>query len=167
MNQAVTPNDPLALCLARQEIEYLRRAYARATDLIGLGTEDGIRRGREIYRRIFTPDARIRVTIGGDTVMRAQGPDEWVEQAREALAQYTATQHLIGTQMVEVQQLPGEGREGAATMTSYLQAWHDNAGRHFDIFIGTYHDQVRYVPGVGWQIHDMELEKVSGEVRTY
>ncbi len=31
--------DRVALSVARQEIEYLRRHYARATDLIGLNTE--------------------------------------------------------------------------------------------------------------------------------
>ena len=49
-------------------------------------------------------------------------------------------------------------------MTSYLQAWHDDPGRVLDIFIGTYHDKVRYSPEAGWQIYDMVLEKVSGEV---
>ncbi len=57
-----------------------------------------------------------------------------------------------------------QGKGGKATMTSYLQAWHDDPGEVLDIFIGTYHDKVRYTPGVGWQIYEMRLEKVSGEV---
>jgi hypothetical protein len=78
---------------------------------------------------------------------------------------FDATQHLIGTQLVTIESLPDANDEGgAATMMSYLQAWHSDPDRVLDIFIGTYHDKLRYTPGVGWQIYDMYLEKVSGEV---
>ena len=155
----------VAAHMARQDIEYLRRQYARATDLIGLNTEESIARGREVYHRIFTADATIRTTENGEVVFTATGPDAWVEVAAEALSVFDNTQHMIGTQLVDIGQLPdSEGRGGEATMTSYLQAWHDDPDRVLDIFIGTYHDKVRYTPGVGWQIYDMTLEKVSGEV---
>lgn len=157
--------ETVARMLARQDIEYLRREYARATDLIGLNTPEGIAEGREIYRRIFTENAKIRTTEGGKTGFSAVGPDAWVEVAAEALSVFASTQHLIGTQLVEIQSLPdAKGKGGEATMTSYLQAWHDDPDRVVDIFIGTYHDSVRYTPGVGWQIYAMELERVAGQV---
>ena len=121
------------LAVARQEIEYLRRWYARATDLIGRNTPEAIEEGRGIYRRIFTPDVSIAATDRGAVLFSATGPD-------------------------------GQGQGGEASMTSYLQAWHDAPGELLDIFIGTYHDKVRYTPGLGWQIFAMELEKVAGEV---
>ena len=43
---------------AIQEIEYLRRWYAKATDLIGVATPESIEQGRAIYHRIFTVDAQ-------------------------------------------------------------------------------------------------------------
>ena len=49
---------------ARQEVEYLRRWYGVATDLLGfLNSEDptAFNEGRKIYRRIFTPDALISI----------------------------------------------------------------------------------------------------------
>jgi len=49
-------------------------------------------------------------------------------------------------------------------MSSYIQAWHSDPDRVLDIFIGTYYDKVRYTQGIGWQIYDMNLEQVSGEV---
>lgn len=151
--------------VARQDIEYLRRQYARATDLIGLNTPEGIAEGRAIYRRIFSPDAKITTTEGGKVGFSAVGPDAWVDVAAGALSVFANTQHLIGTQLVEIHNLPdAQGEGGEASMTSYLQAWHDDPGRVLDIFIGTYHDSVRYTPGVGWQIYAMELEKVSGAV---
>lgn len=155
----------VAELLARQEIEYLRRYYARATDLVGLNTEEGIAQGRAIYHRIFTPDARICATANGEVVLSAVGPDAWVDIAAGALADFAATQHLIGTQLVEIQSLPDErGNEGKASMTSYLQAWHDDPERVLDIFIGTYHDSLVYKPATGWQIASMELERVSGKL---
>ena len=49
------------LALARQEIEYLRRLYAAATDALGrLEDKDAQDYGHQTYHRIFTPDAQIR-----------------------------------------------------------------------------------------------------------
>lgn len=163
---AFSTNDrDIAVMVATQQIEYLRRHYARATDLIGLNTEEGIEEGRGVYRRIFTADAKICVSENGQTVFTAEGPDAWVDVADEALSVFDNTQHLIGTQLVTIERLPDDsGVGGLATMTSYLQAWHDDSDRVLDIFIGTYHDKLRFVPGIGWQIYEMELEKVSGSV---
>ena len=66
----------LAEVIARQEIEYLRRLYARATDLIGTGDEQAKSQGLAIYERIFTPDVTIRTT-GNDTPYEATGASDW------------------------------------------------------------------------------------------
>ncbi|MBR9911804.1 MAG: nuclear transport factor 2 family protein [Gammaproteobacteria bacterium] len=165
---AARPDDSaaqLSRLVAIQKIEYLRKHYARATDLIGLNTAESIAQGRAIYRSIFTADAKISTTEHGKVVFTAEGPDAWVDVAAQALSVFANTQHLIGTQLVEIKSLPdASGRGGEATMTSYLQAWHDDPDRVLDIFIGTYHDQLRYSPENGWQIYAMVLEKVSGEV---
>ena len=155
-----------ALTVATQQIEYLRKRYARATDQIGTNTKEGIAGGREIYRQIFTPDVKISASNGVDSeLFVAHGPDAWVDVAASALQVFDATQHLLGTQLVAIDQLPdANGQGGHATMTSYLQVWHSDPDRVLDIYIGTYHDKVRYLPGVGWQIYEVHLEKVSGEV---
>ena len=54
---------------------------------------------------------------------------------------------------------------GEASMESYLQAWHERTDEKVWIFIGTYIDRVRFVPGRGWQIYDMQLKPVGGETR--
>jgi hypothetical protein len=79
------------------------------------------------------------------------------------------TQHLIGTQVVEIDSIAFDEAcdviEGRATMQSYVQAWHDTADEQVWLFIGTYFDQVIYTPGTGWQIKHMELRRVTGEMR--
>jgi hypothetical protein len=158
---------PPSVTAARLEIEYLRRLYARACDLIGENTDGSLAEGDAIFRRIFSPDVDIAVTIDGKEVLVARGPEQWTCAVREALCKrFVATQHLIGTQIVEIQRLPASGGdEGEATMTSYLQAWHAGADGTLDIFIGTYHDELRHAPGLGWRIHRMRLVRTSGEVR--
>lgn len=157
----------LSVAAAILEIEYLRRRYARACDLIGANTEASIAEGDTIFQGIFTPDVDIAVSIDGKPVLEARGPQQWTRTVRDALCErFVATQHLIGTQLVDIQRLPGDsGEAGEATMTSYLQAWHAGADGSLDIFIGTYHDQVRHAPGLGWQIQRMHLVRTSGEVR--
>lgn len=150
---------------ARQEIEYLQRWYARATDLIGTNQPDNIEAGREIYHRIFTPDASIQASDPTGAYFKVTGPDEWVKVVDGALSVFDSTQHLLGTQIVDIESLPDDdGQGGRASMTSYLQAWHHDPDRVIDIYLGTYSSQVRYTQGVGWQIFDMRLEKVAGEV---
>ena len=157
---------PMTAVDATQNIEYLQRWYARATDLIGTNDPSNIEEGRAIYHRIFTPDVRISASdpeAGREFV--AQGPDQWVDVVAGALAVFDSTQHLLGTQIVELESLPdAEGNGGQATMSSYLQAWHHDPDRVIDIFLGTYYSKVRYTGGAGWQIYDMRLEKVAGEV---
>ncbi|MFA5677722.1 MAG: nuclear transport factor 2 family protein [Pseudomonas sp.] len=166
------PADAQAHCLAdgqkalqqvadRQAIEYLRRQYAVATDLFGMGGAEQVQRAQAIYQRIFTEDASIRVIIDGQVTRQARGPDGWALEVQRALQPYAGVQHLIGSQLVEFACSEDAASPVSATMSSYLQAWHDRPGEDVYLFIGTYHDRVRLVPGIGWQIHDMELQRVS------
>jgi hypothetical protein len=157
---------PMTAVGATQNIEYLQRWYARATDLIGTNDPANIEEGRAIYHRIFTPDVRISASDPqAGREFAAQGPDQWVDVVAGALAVFDSTQHLLGTQIVELESLPdAEGNGGQARMASYLQAWHHDPDRVIDIFLGTYYSKVRYAKGIGWQIYDMRLEKVAGEV---
>ena len=136
----------------RQEIEQLRRLYAKATDLIGHNDPESVEQGREIYHRIFTPDVNIRTS--GAQPLTAEDPDAWVSVVRRALKDYEGTQHLIGSQLVDL-----HGQEG--TMESYVNAWHQNADGSTFVFIGTYHDKVRLTES-GWQIYDMTLTQQAG-----
>ena len=130
-------------------IETLQRLYAKATDLIGLGTEEAFEEGREIYRRIYTDDVDIRTANTGDEPLVAKGPDAWADVCRSALNDYTGTQHLIGTQLTEV-----NGDE--AQIESYLNAWHKNPDLTVYYFLGTYISKTRRTPD-GWKIYDMTL----------
>ena len=151
------------------EIEYLRRMYARATDLIGTDDADAVAEGSRIYHRIFTEDVDMRSISDGEIGFSAQGAAGWVDVVIDALADYAATQHLIGTQLVTIERIEkdADGRtlSGEATMESYLQAWHEHKNGNVWLFLGTYLDKVRFNPDVGWQIYDMTLTEVSGETR--
>jgi hypothetical protein len=156
------------LALVRQQVEYVRRRYARATDLLGTAKPAAIAEGTQIYHEIFTPDADLRTSGGTAKPFQATGPGAWADVVVDALEEYSATQHLIGTQLVHIDQLTekdGSITAGHATMSSYLQAWHSTDAGKLWMFIGTYEDQVRYVPGKGWQIYAMNLIQVSGENR--
>ncbi len=159
---------PAQTAQARQEIEYLRRRYAKATDLIGENTDASVAEGRRIYQQIFTPDARIRTSSGGEVGLQSKGPDSWMEVAQNALQEYVATQHLIGSQLVELSRLEVDADDnvtaGEAKMSSYLQAWHAREDSVW-IFIGVYVDKVRHYAGEGWRIYDMELMQLSGDDR--
>ena len=156
--------------IARMDIQYLQQLYAKATDVIGTNTEAGIAEGRAIYHRIFTKDAMVRAgRVDGDQFV-SQGPDGWVDVVKGALAEYSSTQHLIGTQLVKIEKLETDAQgtvtAGAASMESYLQAWHENRPANtLWLFLGTYASKVRFNPGVGWQIHDMLLTQTGGENR--
>ena len=156
------------LALARQEIEYLRRLYGKATDALGKTDDADARQfGTETYHRIFSPDAAIRVT-GTTTPLSGTGPDAWVGVVANALRDYANTQHLIGTQIVEFEHVDFNGDEikaGEATLTSYLHAWHAWPDRKVRLVIGSYIDKVRWSPDIGWQIYDMTLEHTSVEHR--
>ena len=153
-----------AVCVAIQQIEYLRKQYGLATDLIGSKAPESIEEGRAIYRAIFAPEVKISASNGGEgPTFDAVGPDAWVDVVVHALQPFAVTQHLIGTQLVTIDSLPNsEGMGGSASMVSYVQAWHADPGGVVDIFIGTYRDKVAFTLQGGWQIIEMRLEKVSG-----
>ena len=66
--------------------------------------------------------------------------------------------------------IPGKGKssKGHASCVSYLNAWNmsqvDGQNR-LTITISIYRDLMRVTPGVGWQIYNMHLYRVSGESR--
>ena len=143
----------------RQEIEDLQRLYAKATDSIGRATEADVEAGRAIYHRIFTADVNIRTSNTGSDPLTASSPDGWVDVVYDALKNYTGTQHLIGTQLVEQ---TGDG----AVMESYVNAWHKNPDETVYLFLGTYISSVRKTDK-GWQIYDMNLRHdTSGTVQS-
>jgi len=86
------------------------------------------------------------------------GPDAWVDVVYGALKDYTGTQHLIGTQLTEV-----NGDEGC--LESYLNAWHKNPDESVYYFLGTYISKVRRYEE-GWKIYQMVLRRdTSGTVQ--
>ena len=137
----------------RLQIEELRRLYAKATDLIGLGDDQSVAAGLEIYHRIFTPDAGIRTRNAGEP-LTSTGPDEWAGVVKDALADYKSTQHLIGTQLIVATSPDAE-------LESYLHAWHQRPDNSIWVFVGTYYDKVKQTEK-GWQIYDMTLEMSVG-----
>ena len=70
---------------ARQDIEYLQRGYAKATDLLGITEGESFNEGRELYRTIFTADAKFSVSGEGAPEMSAVGPDAWADIVAETL----------------------------------------------------------------------------------
>ncbi len=163
--------------VAKAQISELRRMYGKATDLLGAGKdhdhfgEDGTLSkeikffmGQNIYRRIFTPDATIAAPG-----LSGVGPDDWADKVASALSPFSATQHMLGTQLVDIDEMPdAEGCGGGGRMQSYLNALHElGAGGNIIIFRGTYFDKVRYTPEVGWQIYDMNLVLASLETREH
>ena len=149
----------LADAVDRQEIEYLRRLYAKATDAIGRGGDEDVAEGTAIYHQIFTADVTITTSNTGADPLTAASPDQWAEVVRDALSRYTGTQHLIGTQLVTL-----DGDE--AYMESYVNAWHKNPDGTVYLFLGTYIDKVRRTEQ-GWQIYAMDLRHdTSGTVQT-
>ena len=147
--------------LARNRIMELRRMYGLATDLIGSGDASKVKEGEAIYEEIFTPAAR----LSAEGVETVNGPAAWADVVRNALEPYSATQHLIGTQVVTSLELPEGDTPGHATMVSYLHAWHVEPDGALWTFLGTYHDKLVHTGGSGWQIDGMHLERVTGERR--
>jgi hypothetical protein len=163
---AMSCHETAAKTQAIQEIEYLRRWYAKATDQIGIATPESIAEGRAIYHRVFTADAQL--DAGPDREPQV-GPDGWVDLVLGALGELGPTQHLIGTQLVEIKSLVLDDEcnvvAGSATMESYLQAWHEQKDEKVWLFLGTYFDDAVFIPGTGWRIEKMILQQVAGETR--
>jgi hypothetical protein len=142
----------------KHAIETLQRLYAKATDKLGKKSPEIREEGRRIYHRIFAPNAQVRTADTGSNLV-AEGPDGWAGVAENALKDYIGTQHLIGTQLAEV-----DGDEGV--LESYLNAWHKNPDNSVYYFLGTYISKVRRYDD-GWKIYDMTLRlDTSGIVQT-
>ena len=155
------PIDRSSLVADKHEIETLQRLYAKATDAIGLGSSEKIEEGRAIYHRIYTDDVDISTAnTGAEVELKAVGPDAWVDVVYGALKDYTGTQHLIGTQLTEV-----NGDDGC--LESYLNAWHKNPDESVYYFLGTYISKVRRYEE-GWKIYQMVLRRdTSGIVQMH
>lgn len=168
---AATPscNKALAETQAKLEIEYLRRKYAKATDLIGRADVASIAQGKALYHEAFTADAKYRVSNPDGEPLTADGPDSWADIVLSVLEPYGPTQHLIGTQLVDILELElsasCEPVKGRAHMESYVQAWHDTKPTEIWMFMGTYIDEVVYQPGKGWRIAEMQLVSTTTETR--
>ena len=122
--------------LDRIALQDLMLDYAAAVDT----------RDRERYRNCFTED--VQVHNFGEQVY--SGRDAWVDYVWTALAQYSATQHLLGPQLATI--------EGTKAYTrSDVQALHflaDGGGR-FTLW-GSYLTDMRQEDGA-WKICRHEL----------
>ena len=112
---------------------------------------------------------RDAVILAGEDIPPQIGPEAWVQVVASALEDIGPTQHLIGTQLVELQRFELDKDcnplRGTATMESYVQAWHERKDDRVWVFIGTYFDAVSFLPGLGWRIEEMQLLQVGGETR--
>ena len=141
--------------LARQEIAQLQRLYAQATDLIAADSEANEAAVAATYRRIFTTDAQ----IGVRGQMSVSGHLAWLEFVKTSLSAQRCTQHLIGSQVVEINSLPNlQGVGGEAVMTSYLHATQVGADGDLSRVTGTYFSTATHTPEAGWQLAEMMLE---------
>ncbi len=168
---------PYSLAEARQDVEYLRKWYGIATDMLGWRDPESVKKARSIYTKIFTPDCKIYLApyplVPGTAPTRV-GPDGWADFVENVYKNVVSTQHLLGTQVAEIDEMPdgipgkGKSSKGHASCVSYLNAWNVSqvdGQNKLTITISTYRDLARVTPGVGWQIYNMHLSRVSGESR--
>ena len=119
----------------RQALADLLASYAAAVDDRDLAR----------YAECFSENVEI-VGFGEQTM---HGRDNWVNYVGEALKQYTATQHLLGSQLADV-----HGDE-ASTRTD-VQATHFREGEPPAILWATYLSRMRRIDG-HWRICRHEL----------
>ena len=150
------------------DIEYLQRLYALATDLLGLSDAASIARGTAIYHEIFSQDLKASFFGPGIETIQKTGIDGWLELVTTSLGPMGPTQHLIGTQVVDLDEIEiddsGNVVKGEALLRSYLQAWHTLPDQKVWLALGTYHSKVRFSDG-RWQIWQMDLELTIDETR--
>jgi hypothetical protein len=145
---------------AKQEIAVLQRRYAQATDMIAADSAGNEAKVVSIYQKIFTEDAEMGVL----DQLTLEGPMLWLELVKTTFVPLSNAQHMIGSQVVELESLPDEkGHGGAATMRSYLQATHVNNDGTLERVLGTYISTAIYRPGTGWKLSKMTLEILSTE----
>lgn len=145
------------------EIRKLTVNYAKATDALGTGDAEQVAFGRELYRKTFTADAQVKA---GESPTLT-GPDAWADFVMEALAQYTTTQHLVGSIDVQLDLPQGAAQAETGRMTTYLHASHElEPGGNIWIVLGTYVDEVVRTPE-GWRISRRTLGFTSSELREH
>jgi hypothetical protein len=130
----------------RAEIVDQMFRYARATDWL---ETDG-------HREVFADGCVFASPHSGDVI----GVDAVVEWMDSALAQFEATQHLIGNISIEF-----TGPE-SATAVSYVRAWHRyrDRSRPDMVLWGEYHDRWVNVDG-RWRITERRVLEAGIEPR--
>jgi len=120
--------------------------YARATDW--LETDQ--------HREVFVDDCVFASPHSGDMV----GVDKVVEWMDRALAQFEATQHLIGNISITFDD------DMSASAVSYVRAWHRyrDAERPDMVLWGEYHDHWICIDGV-WRIVERRVLEAGIEPR--
>jgi len=120
--------------------------YARATDW--LDTAD--------HRDVFAADCVFASPHSGDM----SGPDAIVEWMDRALAQFEATQHLIGNISITFT------GPATANAVSYVRAWHRyrDHDRPDMVLWGEYHDRWTLIDGV-WRIVERRVLEAGTEPR--
>ncbi|AFY44485.1 nuclear transport factor 2 family protein [Nostoc sp. PCC 7107] len=125
------------------DIQDLAVCYALGTDAIGRGN---LQEGKNIYQNCFTPDAEITAIFPNGASVTQYGTSAWADFVYSVFQGngYTATQHLLGTFNIQVQ-------NNTATMSSYLHATHKLSDTSIDVANGTYVDTVIKKNG-NWKI---------------
>ncbi|WP_414513375.1 nuclear transport factor 2 family protein [Nostoc sp. PCC 9305] len=137
---------------AELEIQKLTSCYALGTDAIGRGN---LQEGKNIYRDCFTQDSVLTAIFPDGATQTNYGTDSWADFVYSVFQGngYTATQHLMGTINISVQ-------NNQATMTSYLHATHKRSETSIDVANGTYEDQVVNRNG-RWKIRNRTLKLID------
>ncbi|MEA5623084.1 nuclear transport factor 2 family protein [Nostoc sp. UHCC 0251] len=137
---------------AELEIQKLTSCYALGTDAIGRGN---LLEGKNIYRDCFTQDSVLTAIFPDGASETRYGTDSWADFVYSVFQGngYQATQHLIGTINISVQ-------NNQARMTSYLHATHKRSETSIDVANGTYEDQVVKTNG-RWKIRNRTLKLID------
>ncbi|MBN3887373.1 MAG: nuclear transport factor 2 family protein [Nostoc sp.] len=137
---------------AELEIQKLTSCYSLGTDAIGRGN---LQEGKNIYRDCFTQDAVLTAIFPDGATQTNYGTDSWADFVYSVFQGngYTATQHLMGTINISVQ-------NNQATMTSYLHATHKRSETSIDVANGTYEDEVVNRNG-RWKIRKRTLKLID------
>ncbi len=142
---------------AEAAIEKLTVCYAVGIDAIGRGE---VPAGIDTWNDCFTDDVVFSIYFAGSDFSgppdyTSVGIASWASFADSFFraANYTATQHLMGTVDVHV-------RGNKAKMSSYLQASHFLADGSVDVAKGTYEDEVVWEHGQ-WKIRRRTLKLLS------
>ena len=133
------------------KVRELANLYALGTDAIGRSDKAA---GIAIYRRTFTPEAKIMVKNAPGTLRI--GPEAWADfvEGFFRASNFDRTQHLIGTIHAVV-------RGNRASMSSYLTSAHHVADNSSVLVVlGTYNDAVVRVRGE-WRIAERTLDVMT------